>query len=354
MANPLIVAKNAILIVILIILAILFFLAYLVAYVTSIFSRRARLIWIEYLKTCYTLPIIEVAAMTSPATVKIYSTSPGMKFEVVNNQLRSVMCPRSVLISNHQIYCDWIYLWWLAYTAECHPGICIMLKDTLGKIPLFGWIMHCFEFMFITRSWENDEKVMKKRTAEMNKNRNDPLWLLMFPEGTVYNRETHDRTLKYADKANIPKNLIPEHMLLPRYKGLQTILTGLHSSVKVLYDITMVYAPVSPTGEPAETYYSLVKTFFKSEGAPLVQMHIREFAVKDIPYQDDQAFEKWMIKTFKEKDDIYAKLRNNELEHELRAEAPMKIKSKWHLYSSINIPLTVIISARLLYKYLTR
>ncbi|KAI9315922.1 hypothetical protein BX666DRAFT_270651 [Dichotomocladium elegans] len=50
------------------------------------------------------------------------------------------MPARTVVMSNHQIYPDWIYLWCLAYFARAHGHVKIMLKDSLAKLPFFGSI----------------------------------------------------------------------------------------------------------------------------------------------------------------------------------------------------------------------
>ncbi|KAG4304339.1 hypothetical protein PORY_002314 [Pneumocystis oryctolagi] len=45
---------------------------------------------------------------------------------------------RFVLIGNHQINTDWLYIWWIAYSKKIHDEIYIVLKDSLRKIPIIG------------------------------------------------------------------------------------------------------------------------------------------------------------------------------------------------------------------------
>lgn len=49
---------------------------------------------------------------------------------------------RSIWISNHQVYSDWIYLWILAYKCGFDQNIIIVLKDTLKWIPIIGYVSY--------------------------------------------------------------------------------------------------------------------------------------------------------------------------------------------------------------------
>ena len=49
--------------------------------------------------------------------------------------------PESViLMSNHQTYADWIYLWLFAYFYQAHGMMKIILKASLKHVPLIGWV----------------------------------------------------------------------------------------------------------------------------------------------------------------------------------------------------------------------
>lgn len=48
---------------------------------------------------------------------------------------------RLVVISNHQCYTDWMYLWIMACYAGHASGIVILLKYSIRKIPILGWGM---------------------------------------------------------------------------------------------------------------------------------------------------------------------------------------------------------------------
>jgi 1-acyl-sn-glycerol-3-phosphate acyltransferase len=57
------------------------------------------------------------------------------------NVLRVNLPDRLVLMSNHQAYLDWMYLWMLACYCGHAEGITILLKASLRAIPIVGWGM---------------------------------------------------------------------------------------------------------------------------------------------------------------------------------------------------------------------
>lgn len=66
----------------------------------------------------------------------------------------------------------------------------------------------------------------------------DPMWLLLFPEGTNMSRNGRNASAKWSSKSGIPDL---KHTLLPRSRGLQFCLDGLSASVQWVYDCTIAY-----------------------------------------------------------------------------------------------------------------
>ncbi len=102
---------------------------------------------------------------------------------------------RSVWMSNHQVYTDWLYLWCLAYYADLADSILIILKDSLKWIPFIGWGMQFYRFIFLKRNWASDQAQLAKQLGQVaSENHNAPgeessatgtakkLLLLIFPE----------------------------------------------------------------------------------------------------------------------------------------------------------------------------
>ena len=60
-------------------------------------------------------------------------------------RVKSLNWPKKlVIISNHQMYADWWYIWLLAYFARVHAHILIILKKSLKWVPVLGWVGRCF------------------------------------------------------------------------------------------------------------------------------------------------------------------------------------------------------------------
>jgi 1-acyl-sn-glycerol-3-phosphate acyltransferase len=146
-----------------------------------------------------------------------------------------------------QIYTDWIFLWWSAYTAQMHGHFFIILKESLQYIPLLGPGMMFFSFLFLSRKWETDMPRMQHRLSKLKSKHHgplsgtsdlDPMWLLLFPEGTNISKNGRAGSKKWADKIGV-EDL--KHTLLPRSRGLLFCLTELKGTVDWLYDCTISY-----------------------------------------------------------------------------------------------------------------
>lgn len=154
---------------------------------------------------------------------------------------------RIILMANHQIYTDWLYLWWAAYTSKMHGHIFIILKESLKYIPILGQGMMLYGFIFMARNWQKDKPRMEHRLRQLRTKHSgplsgtnplDPMWLLIFPEGTNLSGNTRKRSAAWAAKTGI-KDF--EHVLLPRALGLHFCLTELRGTVDWVYDCTIAY-----------------------------------------------------------------------------------------------------------------
>lgn len=92
---------------------------------------------------------------------------------------------RVLLIANHRTEVDWMYLWDLALRKGRLGYIKYILKNSLMRLPIFGWGFHIFEFIPVERKWEADEPIMNQMLLTFT-NSQDPLWLALFPEGTDF------------------------------------------------------------------------------------------------------------------------------------------------------------------------
>jgi lysocardiolipin and lysophospholipid acyltransferase len=149
-----------------------------------------------------------------------------------------------------QLYTDWVYFWWASYTASLHGHIFIILKASLRYVPILGPGMMIFSFIFLSRHWETDKPRFQRRLGKLKtKHRGplsgtselDPMWLVLFPEGTTLCANGRIASAKWAKKKDIPDL---RNTLLPRSRGLQFCLEELKGSVDWVYDCTIAYSGI--------------------------------------------------------------------------------------------------------------
>ena len=201
-------------------------------------------------KQSFGLLVTTLTAWFCPTVIRVSGDKSvrGQLLQTKDGRLQLDFPERLVLIANHQIYTDWLYLWWMAYTNRMHGHIYIILKESLKYIPVIGPGMMFYGFVFMTRSWVKDKSRLQHRLRVLSKGNHggpmsgsqhlDPMWLLMFPEGTNLSANTKNISAKWAKKQGI-KNL--EHQILPRSTGLQYCLQELKGTVDWVYDCTIAY-----------------------------------------------------------------------------------------------------------------
>lgn len=225
------------------------------------------------------------------------SSVRGQLLQSVDGSLLCDFPQRLVLIANHQIYTDWLYLWWIGYTAGMHGRIYVVLKESLKRIPVIGWGMQFAQFIFLKRKWEQDKPRMAAHLQKFN-NPKDPMWLMMFPEGTNLADSTREASKRWAEKNGIDDM---QHTLLPRSTGLHFILQELQKTVDYVYDCTIAYEGV-PHGQFAQDIFTLGASYFGGRPPKSVNMYWRRFRLSSIPLDDPKTFELWLRSRWIEKD----------------------------------------------------
>lgn len=185
----------------------------------------------------------------APTKVRV-SWDPELKGEFwlsSKGRLQTRFPERLVYVANHQVYTEWLYLWWIAYTSRMHGHIYIILKESLKYVPILGPGMMFYGFIFMARKWTSDKPRLQHRLEKLKTRHSgplsgsaslDPMWLLIFPEGTNLSRNTVKGSAKWAEKQGIPNT---RHVLLPRSTGLFFCLQQLQGTVDWVYDCTIAY-----------------------------------------------------------------------------------------------------------------
>jgi hypothetical protein len=195
------------------------------------------------------------------------------------------------------LYTDWLYLWWIAYTNNMHGFIYIILKESLKNVPIIGWGCQFYNFIFLSRKWEQDQSTFKSHLSKLN-NPANPMWLIIFPEGTNLSASTREKSAAWAKKNGL-KDM--KHQLLPRSTGLRFCLQELRETTDWLYDCTIAYEGV-PEGQFGQDIFTLRSSFFEGRPPKSVNMHWRRFRIDDVPLASPKAFEVWLRNRWREKD----------------------------------------------------
>lgn len=209
-----------------------------------------------------------------------------------------------IVIANHQIYSDWIYLWAFMNHLERGGGVKFALKRAIMFVPLFGWAMKACDFIFLHRHWSRDMirfDVRVRRIAE----RGLPYSLILFPEGTTMTNEARESSQKHARTKEYPELT---NVLLPRSTGLFNALKALSNPdgskikpVEGILDLTVGYSGLLPKHVP-ETYYTLRGLFRNSFGPPEIHINCAYIPLTDIPLEDKETFTRWLVERFHRKD----------------------------------------------------
>lgn len=288
-----------------------------------LYSKPLYYAWQSLAKQSFAIILIQLTNWFAPTVIRVSwdASCRGQLTKAKDNsgRLETRFPQRMILMSNHQIYTDWIYLWWLSYTSRCHGAIFIILKDSLRWIPLLGWGMMFYGFIFMSRKWETDKPRLAHRLAQLKKRYMgpgqpgaqigaeglksagmDPMWLLIFPEGTNLSANTRKKSVAWSEKSGL-KDM--KHLLLPRSTGMFFCLNELADTIDYVYDCTVAYEGV-PHGGYAQDYFSLRSTFLQGRPPKSVNFHWRRFEVSDIPLQDQDAFQLWVTQRWREKDEL--------------------------------------------------
>ena len=143
--------------------------------------------------------------------------SPGTQLVLTGDHELLKETEKAILIANHQIYPDWLYLWALARQFGRHGDLKIMLIAVLKYLPIFGLGMTFFEFIFMKQKLAKDRAtIIKHMTRQKTLWKDFPLWLLIFPEGTLNTPNNRLTSRAYAKKVEISED--------PKVEGLSSFI----------------------------------------------------------------------------------------------------------------------------------
>jgi len=230
----------------------------------------------------------------------------------------------AVIIANHHFELDWLFGWMVADRAQVLGNARVFVKKILQYVPVVGWAWNFSDVAFLERNWDKDQEIMTKSIEGLS-NYPDPVWLLIFAEGTRMNPEKLEASRDFARSRGLP---VLRHCLTPRTKGFSYVIkTTDGAKFPTIYDVTLAVHPRE--GGPATISSVLLgrKT--------VAEAYIRKFNLNDVP-KDDDGSSKFLMDVYKSKDEL---IDNYALTGKFSSENyeafPMVVKPR-RIYSLIN------------------
>ncbi|GET87652.1 hypothetical protein, conserved [Leishmania tarentolae] len=219
-----------------------------------------------------------------------------------------------IIIMNHHCRVDWLYTFmYFARTRQIIGHIRYVMKEELKHLPVLGWSMELFRYLFLSRNWESD-KVYIKRMVDFYNATNDTPVILIYPEGTDLSSSNIQRSQEYAAKVGLPKF---HHVLNPRTTGTVALMNMLGGAEKVeeVVDLTIGYTYHASGERPNEP--SLVNGHHPKK----VHLLIHSYPVagtaaaaaqrnpKHVCPTEEAALTAWIHERFKEKELLLSRFR---------------------------------------------
>lgn len=225
-----------------------------------------------------------ISNFTSSSVIELNFKSEELRNKYVHvnkdSKVKLSLDPKAIIISNHQIYLDWFYLWFLAYLNDCADHIFIVMKNSLLKIPILSTGMKYYNFVFLNRNWRKDKEYMHKQFKKIKTLDSKHFWMLIFPEGTNMSHNNRRISQEYAEKNSLPKN---QSVLLPRVKGLYVALKELSPENQKIIDFTVGYSG-HLREEMAQDIFTLWKVFILGESPSKISIYVDQYDMtKEIP-----------------------------------------------------------------------
>lgn len=145
-------------------------------------------------------------------------------------------------VMNHTYEIDWLIGWMIADRIHLLGNCKAYAKKVIQYVPVLGWCWKFSEFCFLERSFDKDRESINRQVACLAEHP-DPMWLLLFPEGTRFTEAKHKASVEFARKNNIAEL---KHHLIPRTKGFIASLPSMKGKVPALYDIELAFKPDDP------------------------------------------------------------------------------------------------------------
>jgi len=204
----------------------------------------------------------------------------------------------NIIVCNHKSSIDFIILLTIFEILNIDQ-INFVVKKSINFIPGLGLIVYSNTDIKLDRKWETDQINLDKQLDKINNG-----YIIIYPEGTRYNNEKFISGNKYSEDNNLP---IYNNLLVPKSKGLNYIINYLKNNNKLgkIYDFTLIF--------PEFLNESIYITDLLKKSIKSIYCNIRELQIDDL-YLDQTSFKQYLLKEWKNKDDIITNYNNKDYE----------------------------------------
>ncbi|KAK9879772.1 hypothetical protein WA026_006837 [Henosepilachna vigintioctopunctata] len=179
------------------------------------------------------------------------------------------------LIMNHANEADWLLGWILLERVKVLGNAKAYCKRAIQYMPVLGWAWKFSEYVFLERNFQKDKENIHRQVSELS-DYPDPMWLLLYPEGTRFTEEKHKASLEFSRKHNQPEL---KYHLLPRTKGFIASLPAMRGKVSAIYDCLTVFKEEDPN-KP-----SMINLL---NGKPVnAHLYIRRIPLEEVPESEE-------------------------------------------------------------------
>lgn len=178
-------------------------------------------------------------------------------------------------VMNHTYEIDWLIGWMICDRIFMLGNCKAYAKKVTQYIPMLGWCWKFSEFVFLERSFEKDKENIIRQVGELS-DHPDPMWLLLFPEGTRFTKSKHQTSEEFAQQKNLQSL---KYHLQPRTRGFTTSIQPMKGKVPAVYDILLAF---NERDKVPPTITSLL--LGKSVTA---HMYMRRIPLEDVPDSEE-------------------------------------------------------------------
>ena len=219
----------------------------------------------------------------------------------INNLINENINLIDIIICNHISAVDIPIL--ITYLKQFNiDSYNFVLKNQIVYTPGLGLIMYSNTDIKVNRNWNEDKKTIGKQLDKINNNKKQVI--IIFPEGTRLN----DKKLKVGQQFSINNKLpVFKNLLVPKLKGLQSIITNLKKTNKLgkIWDTTLIISKY--TGKTVH----LLDLFGKS-----IDDIFMEWKQVQLPnnYTNNDIFKNWLFDLWIDKDKLIQNYKQYEYE----------------------------------------